>query len=187
MPSLVISLVVLGLVGLGGYALLKPSEDAMMKDESMMQDTSAIQQAKDVKNMLEQRDASMQDEMEKDDMMKKDEPMMMDKGDSVMAKGTVEAYSPEKLALAGNGKVVLFFHAAWCPKCRQLDAEAAANPGLVPNGVHVLKVDYDTATALKQKYGVTVQHTFVQVDAQGNAIQKFSDATTYAQVFGRVK
>lgn len=181
MPSLIIGLVVLGLLGLGGYTLLKPSEDTMMEKDAMMEEKSAIDQAMEAKNMLEERDSMMQDEM------KKDESMMMDKSDSMMMKGTIEAYSPEKLALASDGKVVLFFHAAWCPKCRQLDAEEAANPGLVPDGVHVLKVDYDTATALKQKYGVTIQHTFVQVDAQGNAIQKFSDATTYAQVFGRVK
>jgi thiol-disulfide isomerase/thioredoxin len=121
-----------------------------------------------------------------DAMMKVDEK---DNAASSMmkAKGTIETYSPEKLALAKEGRVVLFFHANWCPICRAFDAEADANPNIVPDGVHVLKVDYDTAIALRQKYGVTIQHTFVQVDAVGAQIGKWSDATDYAKVFSRLK
>ena len=123
-----------------------------------------------------------------DAMMPKSDSSMMP-GDEMMVKdvGTIEAYGSEKLALAQKGKVVLFFHADWCPICRQFDAEAKANPTIVPDGVHILKVDFDTAIALRQKYGVTVQHTFVQVDAAGATLGKWSDATAYAQVFARLK
>ncbi|OGG26589.1 hypothetical protein A3A64_01570 [Candidatus Gottesmanbacteria bacterium RIFCSPLOWO2_01_FULL_48_11] len=44
----------------------------------------------------------------------------------------------------------------------------------IPQDVVLLKLNYDTATELKKKYGVTYQHTFVQVDAQGNKVTAWS-------------
>ena len=39
-------------------------------------------------------------------------------------------------------------------------------------GLHhaVYKVDYDTALDLRQRYGVTTQHTFVVIDGNGEKI-----------------
>lgn len=136
-----------------------PSEDTMMKEEGEM--------------------------MQKDDAMTKTDDSMMKKDDVMMKKGSYEPYAPEKLSLAARGKVVLFFHADWCPICRPLDAELVSKG--VPEGIHVLKVNYDTASELKKKYGVTYQHTFVQVDAQGNLIAKWGDAITLAQVLAKVQ
>jgi hypothetical protein len=48
----------------------------------------------------------------------------------------------------------------------------------VPAGLTVVSVDYDSATELRKRYGVTVQHTFVQVDAQGNELAKFTGSTS---------
>ena len=121
------------------------------------------------------------------DTMMKDESAVADKGDTMASKGSYETYSPEKLALAANGDVLLFFHAAWCPICRGIEAEINADVSTIPDGVYILKVDYDTAIALRQKYGVTVQHTFVQVDASGNALQKFSDASNLSGVLARIQ
>src|SRR3989338_3494632 len=131
-------------------------------------------------------DAMMEKTSDADTMMK-DESAVADKGDTMMSKGSYETYSPEKLALAASGDVLLFFHAAWCPICRGIEAEIKADMSKIPDGVYILKVDYDTAIALRQKYGVTVQHTFVQVDAVGNALQKFSDASNLSQVLSRVQ
>ncbi len=82
------------------------------------------------------------------------------------------AYEADVAAFHGAGDVVLFFNASWCPTCKatveSLDADG------VPAGLTVVSVDYDAATDLKKQYGVTVQHTFVQVDEQGNALAKFS-------------
>ena len=88
--------------------------------------------------------------------------------------GMYKDYSPTALAEATkNGhKAVLFFWAAWCPSCKSANAEFLANLSRVPNNVTILKVNYDTEKTLKTKYGVTYQHTFVQVDAQGNQITK---------------
>jgi len=64
------------------------------------------------------------------------------------------------------GTKVLFFHAPWCSQCRQM--ETSINQGGIPNGVTVIKVDYDTNQALRQKYGVTLQTTFVKINDSGD-------------------
>ena len=123
-----------------------------------------------------------------DALMQKDESAMGTQGgDVMMSSGSYEPYSPEKLALAETEDILLFFHAPWCPICRGIESEIIEDPSVVPVGVRILKVNYDTEVALKQKYGVTYQHTFVQVDSAGNAIQKFSDAYEFSDVLARVK
>lgn len=94
--------------------------------------------------------------------------------------GSYEAYDASKLANANSGDVVLFFRAAWCPTCRALDADIRSKLGGIPADLTILDVDYDNSTELKQKYGVTYQHTFVQVDAQGNLIKKWTNSPTLA-------
>lgn len=81
-------------------------------------------------------------------------------------------YSPEELASAqkSDQKVVLFFHAGWCPTCKEADKNFKSNPEKIPSDVTVLKVDYDSEKELKAKYNVTYQHTFVQVDDNGEMI-----------------
>jgi thiol-disulfide isomerase/thioredoxin len=75
--------------------------------------------------------------------------------------------------LAARGPTVLFFTADWCPICRaarkELDAEAARL-----GDVTVVLVDYDRSAALKRKYGVSYQHTYVQIDAEGNKLTLWS-------------
>ena len=99
--------------------------------------------------------------------------------ESVVAKtpGTFSSYSEDKLALAQNGTVVLFFHANWCPSCRALESNITANASDIPENTNILKLDYDTATELKQTYGVVRQHTLVVVDANGNEVKKLTGLT----------
>lgn len=70
-----------------------------------------------------------------------------------------------------KGTKVLFFHAQWCPQCRQLNSEITAGP--LPENVTIFKVNYDTAQDLRQKYGVTLQTTFVKIDDNGNLVKKY--------------
>ncbi len=128
--------------------------------------------------MMEEKDDAMMDE---DSMIKKDDDKMMsdDKmgsDDAMMKKsGSYKDYSENAVSSeqqAGN-KVVLFFHAPWCPFCRAADAAFKANPEKIPANVTVLKTDYDSNTELKTKYGVTTQHTFVQIDNSGNQVTKW--------------
>lgn len=71
---------------------------------------------------------------------------------------------------ATPGPKVLFFHASWCPQCRALDEDLRARG--VPDGLTVFKVDYDSRTDLRQKYGVTIQTTVVFVDDSGELISR---------------
>jgi ABC-type uncharacterized transport system YnjBCD substrate-binding protein len=57
----------------------------------------------------------------------------------------------------------------------------------IPEGVYILDVDYDNSAELKQKYGVTMQHTLVQVDAKGNMITKWSGGDTLDSVVKNLK
>jgi len=149
------------------------------------------------KNMAEEKtmmeDKAMQDKgmEEKNTMMETgEEKMMDDKEMSVsegMMQGSYEAYASEKLARATTGDVVLFFHASWCPSCRGLNADIEANLSSIPKGVTILKVDYDKETELKKKYGVTYQHTLVQVDASGNMIQKWSGSPKLSSLVGKIQ
>lgn len=79
-------------------------------------------------------------------------------------------YSDDVIAKT-SGIKLLFFHAPWCPQCRAIDEGISTDT--IPDGVTVIKVDYDSNQALRQKYGVTIQTTFVRVDDEGNLVEKY--------------
>ena len=120
--------------------------------------------------------------MMKDETMMKDDAMMEKTEDTMMAKGSYAAYSSDMLGKTEN--TVVFFHANWCPSCRAADAGISA--GIVPENLTILKADYDAETELKKKYGVTTQHTFVLVDAQGEMIKKWVGGTSVDDVVGKL-
>lgn len=95
-------------------------------------------------------------------------------------------YVPGFLAKAKDGKVVLFFKANWCPTCKALDADILSNMEKIPSNVFILKVDYDSAKALKLKYNVVTQHTLVQVDENGNELNKWVGGNTLESILDRV-
>ena len=78
--------------------------------------------------------------------------------------------------------VVLFFNASWCSTCKEARENLEAAPAAIPAGLTIVKVDYDDSDELKQKYGVTVQHTFVQVDADGNELAKWNGSVTADEI-----
>ncbi len=96
---------------------------------------------------------------------------------SAMTKNYVE-YTQKAYDDAASMKRVLFFAASWCPTCRAADKDFNANLDKIPADVIILKTDYDTQTALKTKYGITHQHTFVYVNAKGEALKKWSGGAT---------
>jgi thiol-disulfide isomerase/thioredoxin len=80
------------------------------------------------------------------------------------------------------GDVVLFFAADWCPTCQAATKNLEADPAAIPAGLAIVRVDYDDSDELKQKYGVTVQHTFVQVDADGNEVATWTGSLTADEI-----
>jgi len=84
--------------------------------------------------------------------------------------GTYKDYNAATVS-STKGTKVLFFHAQWCPQCRQLDSQITTGP--IPENVTIFKVNYDTSQDLRQKYGVTLQTTFVKIDDAGNAVKKY--------------
>ena len=125
--------------------------------------------------MDQKNDKAMMGE-KKDEKMPTPSADKMDKGAAMMEKsGHYEDYSVAAMtaAQAEGHKVVLFFYAPWCPFCRAADEAFRSQADKIPAGVTLLKTDYDHETELKQKYGVTYQHTFVQIDQNGNAVTKW--------------
>ncbi len=100
--------------------------------------------------------------------------------------GSYQDYTPAQLAAAKTGKVILFFKASWCPTCKAVDADIMKNLGEIPGSVRILKVDYDNSAELKTKYGVTYQHTFVQVDADGKQLKKWNGSPTLSALLSEV-
>ena len=84
--------------------------------------------------------------------------------------GSYVEYSDSAIANA-EGDSYLFFHAPWCPQCRSIERGITSDG--VPDGVTIIKVDYDSNQDLRSKYGVTLQTTFVKVDNDGNEVSKF--------------
>lgn len=165
--TLLIIIIGIVVVGAAAWALssrqdFPASNTTMMEEEKMM----------DKDTMMEEDDSMMEKDTE-DGMM---EDKTMEENTMMNQEGAYKDYSAATVSAeqAEGQKVVLFFHAPWCPFCRAADSAFQAKLDQVPDGVTILKTDYDSNTELKQKYGVTYQHTFVQIDNDGNQVTKWS-------------
>lgn len=191
--GIIIGIIALAVVVGGVYTSMNSKDEAMMAkakmEQQVMDDKKMIEEkAMMDKKAMEEKEAMMKgDTTNTESMMEKDETSMMDKGDTMMKSGSYEAYSADKLARAENGDVVLFFHASWCPSCRGLNTNIESNQKSIPEGVSILKLDYDKETELKKKYGVTTQHTLVQVDKDGNLIKKWSGSGSLDALISQIK
>lgn len=173
--GIIIGIVIIAVTALGVYASM--NRDTAMMDAKMGK--SSGMEGKEVTMKENGADIMEKEKMEGDAMMGDDGAMMQ--------KGSYEAYSADKLERAGTGDVILFFHASWCPSCRGLNADIEKNQSAIPSGVSLLKVDYDTESELKKKYGVTYQHTLVQVDANGTMIKKWSGSPTLTNLVAEIE
>ncbi|MCB9805784.1 thioredoxin family protein [Candidatus Nomurabacteria bacterium] len=127
--------------------------------------------------------AERKDTMVEDNVMEDDE--IVEENMSDKQSGIYGLYSPEKVTNA-EGKVVLFFHATWCPTCKALNNAIESHISEIPSDVTILKVDYDSNIALRQKYGVTVQHTLVQVDNNGEMIAKWTGSPSLSDLVSKI-
>ena len=97
----------------------------------------------------------------------------LDGGEAAAAPGAYVEYRDGIIAETA-GEKVLFFHAPWCSQCRALEESILS--GEIPADTTIVKVDYDSETELRQRYGVTLQTTVVYVDNDG---EKLSSAVLY--------
>ncbi len=92
--------------------------------------------------------------------------------EKMMEEGLYQEYSEEAFKDADTFIRVLYFNASWCPTCNLNDKKLSSMD--IPEDMVILKVDYDSALELRQKYGITNQDTFVQVDEDGNEVAKWT-------------
>ncbi len=175
--------IILGIVAViiiiagGGFYFSSSSKTQLENNEAMQTEGSALDQEKDKAAMVEEN--SMTD---KGETMVKADTAMMSKA------GSYESYEAGKIAMASDTHdVVLFFRASWCPTCKTVDADIKAHLNEIPASLTILDVNYDNSTELKKKYGVTYQHTFVQVDSNGTLIKKWSGGQTLASILSQLK
>jgi len=94
------------------------------------------------------------------------------------SKGVYTAYSD---GIIGNGEEsVLFFHATWCPACKQNNSNLISWYGAESFPRSVYKIDYDTAIELRKQFSITGQDTFIHIDGNGKEIQRVSFPTESA-------
>jgi thiol-disulfide isomerase/thioredoxin len=95
-------------------------------------------------------------------------------------------YQANKAAYSA-GNVVLFFNASWCPTCKVLNESLNTQADQFPDNLTVVNVDYDNSDDLKSKYGIKVQHTLVQVDADGNQISTWTGGGDLQSITDQLK
>lgn len=173
----VVALVFGALTLVGAGCSKVENNEKMMGDKQAVEETMMKDGAKKDEAMEKEKDGGT---MMKDEPVKKDEAMMK-------APGQYVDYSASKLAMAAKGPVVLFFYATWCPSCKTTDADVMSHLKDIPANFTILKVDYDSNPELKKQYGVTYQHTFVQVDANGKMVKKWSGSPSLADIVAHTK
>lgn len=192
--TIVIGLVVIALIAYG--IMSYSSSDSMMKKDSVMIEKDSMMQNDKVmmegEKIMMEKDGMMKEsvmmENKNDTIMMQDKEVMVETGVAVTQAGSYQAYDAAKVTSAAqSGKAVLFFYAPWCPTCRGTDADITKNSTSIPSGVAIFKTDYDSSSDLKKKYGVTTQHTFVQVDANGNMITSWRGSSSLASLVANIK
>ena len=89
-------------------------------------------------------------------------------------KSQIEKYS--------DSRVILFFNASWCSTCKIARDNFEASLNEIPADMAIVLVDFDNSNELRKKFGITLQHTFVHIDANEVVISKWSGSTTVSQL-----
>lgn len=81
------------------------------------------------------------------------------------------------MMMAESKPTVLFFHASWCPSCKTASKNFEKDVNQLEH-INLILVDYDSSKELQRKYGVSYQHTFVQISPDGEALVKWNGGDT---------
>ncbi|WP_371174034.1 thioredoxin domain-containing protein [Buchananella felis] len=187
MKKTLIPLALIASIALAGCSTDKPSDSMSpaMTDDKMMTAEPTDAMTPDGAMSMEPTDAMSPDSamtgdhMAPSDAMSHSTSMSGSMTNGAMASASYVTYADYKAAkekFAGN-KIVLFFNASWCPACRSITEAISADPSLVPAGTTLVSVDYDQHTDLRQQYGVTMQHTFVELDAKEMQVRQWASTS----------
>lgn len=150
-------LITLTITGVGIYTMssknLSSQPSTLQKEESMIKDDA----------MESKADSTIEDKMMKDDSSQR-----------------YVVYSKSALEAQSAYRRILYFYANWCPICKPADQDFKTNQDKIPEDVAVIRVNYNDSDTdqeekdLAKKYAVTYQHTFVQIDKDGNEVTKWN-------------
>lgn len=175
--TIIIVTVIVGLILAGGGVFAYSSNQNNKKQqEKMAMEKKSSDEAMIKKN---NEDSIEKEEMAEEADSTKKESEAMKKEDTTSKQGsyiTLADYNKDSSKYA-DSKKVYFFHASWCHICQEIDKAISADASKVPSGVTIIKTNFDNSTELRKKYGVTTQHTFVQVDNDGNETAQWSGAS----------
>lgn len=178
---IVVAVIVLALGGLGVYAYMNQSKFTSQSDTAMMGEDKGTEDSmmntdetmmKEDETAMPKASATSTDES----MMKKEDTMMKDETSS----SRYVPYSKAVLDSSVNKRRVLFFYANWCPTCKPANEDFQANAASIPADVMLIRVNYNDSDTdqeekdLAKKYGVTYQHTFIQIDANGAVVSRWN-------------
>lgn len=127
-----------------------------------------------------QKTTQQQNTTVEQDSMSKDDAILQDSTNT----GRYVTYTKQALESAANKRRVIYFYANWCPICKPADVDFQKNANKIPEDVVVIRVNYNDSDTdqeekdLATKYGITYQHTYVQIDEQGNVITKWNGGQT---------
>lgn len=171
--TLIAIVLVLALVfGIGAYAYTQTNEEEI--DKSTSNDIN-----NETDNSLIQNDADLIVDADIDNEVN---PFIEDTQN--ITPGSYISYNQSALT---DNKNVIFFAASWCPTCRALDKAINSELDSIPTDLTILKADYDSEKDLKQKYKVTIQHTLVQVDQDGNMIKKWNGSEDISAIISELQ
>ncbi len=94
--------------------------------------------------------------------------------------GQSRSYDQSILPTLKEKIILLFFHADWCPTCRNFEKQIEETT--LPTDVIILKVNYDEATELKKQYSVLSQSTWIQIDASGKMYKRWLGKSNLADI-----
>ena len=157
------------ILGGGAAALILSGDSDSNNNQTSTSESPDAMEKKEGEEAMEKHEG---DKMEKDGdaMEKTEEGAMMKKSETYV---TLADFESNKESFSDQKKVH-FFHASWCPICKSIDEDITSDPSQIPSGTTFIKTDFDSSTALRQKYGVTTQYTFVQIDNDGNEVAQWS-------------
>jgi len=157
-------------LGSGWFVFRKKSDGMISKNESIIMEQ-------------EKKDA-----MEQPDSIKEEEKMAEGKTamdyagteNAMMTNKRYVEYASDVLEKTQSTRRVLFFYASWCPLCKPVNAELEEKVNQIPSDSTVIRVHYNDPETdqeeknLAKKYGVTYQHTFVQIDQNGDVVARWN-------------